>query len=164
MKKIVFKYVAYAMITGMIAFGFSLFLGASEVLGYTAIFVALSFVFFGIKYFRDTENDGKISFTKAFIVGICIALFTALGIAIVDALYVTVIDPDFYQNYGEAAVIAAKETGDTVKITDAETQLKEFSAMSMTQLGIFSGGFMFALVGVIGLIITIISGLILQKK
>ncbi|WP_299674763.1 DUF4199 domain-containing protein [uncultured Dokdonia sp.] len=164
MKKIVFKYVAYAMLTGMVAFGFSLFLGALEVLGYTAIFVALSFVFFGVKYYRDTENAGKISFTKAFIIGISIALFTALGIAIVDGLYVTVIHPDFYQEYGEAALVAAQETGDAVKITDAETQLKEFNAMSLMQLGFFSGGFMFALVSVIGLIITIISGLILQRK
>ena len=164
MKKVVFKFVAYAMLTGMIFFGLSLFLGASEVLGYTAIFVALSFVFFGIKHYRDTENNGEISFTKAFIVGICIALFTALGIAIVDGLYVTVIDPDFYQNYGEAALTASKETGDAEAIAAAETQLAEFTAMSTAELGLFSGGFMFALVSVIGLIITIISGLILQKK
>ena len=164
MKKTIFKYVAYSTLSGMIGFALSLFFGASEVLGYTAIIVALSFVFFGIKYFRDTENDGKITFTKAFVLGILIALFTGLGIAIVDGLYVTVINPDFYQEYGEAALIAGKETGNAEIIAAAEVQMEKFETMSLVELGLFSGGFMFALVSVIGLIITIISALILQKK
>ncbi|MFC4635240.1 DUF4199 domain-containing protein [Dokdonia ponticola] len=164
MKKIIYKYVLYGLLSGMIGFGASLFLGQSEILGYTVIFVALSFVFFGIKHFRDTENGGQINFKKAFVLGIFIALFTALGIAVVDGLYVTVIDPDFYQNYGEKMLVAAKESGDTDAISAAQAQKEKFNAMSITQLGIFSGGFMFALVSVIGLIITIISSLILQKK
>lgn len=164
MKKIIYKYVLYAMLTGMIGFGASLFLGASEVLGYTVIFVALSFVFFGIKHFRDTENGGVINFKKAFVLGILIALFTALGIAVVDGLYVTVIDPDFYQNYGETALLAAQETGNADAIAAAQVQKEEFNGMSTVQLGLFSGGFMFALVSIIGSIVTIISALILQKK
>ena len=164
MKKIIYKYVLYGLLSGMIGFGASLFLGQSEILGYTVIFVALSFVFFGIKHFRDTENGGQINFKKAFVLGIFIALFTALGIAVVDGLYVTVIDPDFYQNYGEKMLVAAKESGDTDAISAAQAQKEKFNAMSITQLGIFSGGFMFALVSIIGLIITIISSLILQKK
>lgn len=164
MKKVIYKYVLYGLLSGMIGFGASLFLGQSEILGYTVIFVALSFVFFGIKHFRDTENAGVIHFKKAFLLGILIALFTALGIAIVDGLYVTVIDPDFYQNYGEKMLVAAKESGDADAIAAAQTQKEEFNAMSTTQLGLFSGGFMFALVSVIGLIVTIISSLILQKK
>lgn len=164
MKKIIFKYGIYGCLAGMIGFALSLFFGASEVLGYTAIFLALSFVFFGIKYFRDAENEGKISFGKAFTLGILIALFTAVGIAIVDGLYVTVINPDFYQEYGEASLTAMKETGDSEAIAAAEAQLQKFNGMSLPELGLFSGGFMFALVSVIGLIITIISSLILQKK
>ncbi len=164
MKKIIFKYVIYAMLSGMVGFGLSLFFGASEIVGYSVIFIALSFVFFGIKYFRDTENGGKISFTKAFVLGISIALFTALGIAIVDGLYVTIINPNFYQEYGETTLATMKEAGDTKAIADAEMQLEKFNTMTLTELGLFSGGFMFALVSIIGLIITIISGLILQKK
>ncbi|MFT5890153.1 MAG: hypothetical protein ACI9Y7_000242 [Dokdonia sp.] len=164
MKKISIKYGLYGAFAGAIGFALSLFFGRSEILGYTAIIIALSFVFFGIKYFRDTENSGKISFTKAFALGILIALFVAFGIAIIDGLYVTVINPDFYHEYGEALLVSAKEAGNAEAITAAEVQKEKFNSMSLTGLGLFSGGFMFALVSVIGLIITIISGLILQKK
>ena len=35
-----------------------------EILGYASMIVSLSFVFFGIKYYRERENEGKISFKK----------------------------------------------------------------------------------------------------
>lgn len=164
MKKVIIKYGLYGASVGAICFALSLFFGASEVLGYTAIIIALSFVFFGIKYFRDQEQEGKISFKKALLLGVLITAFTAVGIGIIDGLYVTVINPDFYQEYGEASLVKMKESGDTVAIAVAEEQLKKFEGMSTLQLGLFSGSFMFAIVFVIGLIMSLISGLILQKK
>jgi hypothetical protein len=164
MKKVIIKYGLYGALVGAIGFALSLFFGASEILGYTAIIIALSFVFFGIKYYRDQEHSGKISFGKALLLGVLITAFTAVGIGIIDGLYVTVINPDFYQEYGQASLLKMKETGDAIAITQAEEQLQKFATMSTVELGLFSGGFMFAIVFVIGLIVSLISGLILQKK
>jgi len=164
MQKISLRYGLYAAITGFIVFGLSLFLGASQVLGYIAIFIALSFVYMGIKYFRDTENNGKLRFKKALVLGMLITLFTAIGIAIMDGLYVTVINPDFFQEYGQTALDQAQESGNAEAITAAKTQIDQYTNMSTVQLGLFSGGFMFVLVTLIGLIVSIISGLILKNE
>ena len=164
MKHVSFKYGFYAALVGFMAFGLSLYFGASEVLGYTAIVIALSFVFFGVKYFRDTKNEGKLNFGKALLLGMGISLFAAVGVALMDGLYVTVIDPDFFQVYGQAAVESAKEKGDATAISSAQEQLDWFTNMSTVQRGFFSGGFMFAIVTVIGFIVSLISGLILKKE
>ena len=158
------KYGLYAAITGFVAFGLSLFLGASQVLGFIAIFIALSFVYLGIKYFRDTENNGKLHFKKALTLGMLITLLAAVGIAIMDGLYVTVFNPNFFQEYGQIGLEQAQQTGNADAITTAQEQIDQYAAMSKIQLGLFSGGFMFVLVTVIGLIVSIISGLILKKE
>ena len=44
-------------------FDFSL----GETLGYTAMLIALSTVFFGIKSYRDQELNGQITFKNAFL-------------------------------------------------------------------------------------------------
>lgn len=54
--------------------------GLGEILGYTAMLLALSTVFFGVKRHRDTVLGGKISFITAFgtamiIVGIAAAVY-----------------------------------------------------------------------------------------
>jgi len=164
MRKIGLRYGLYAAITGFIAFGLSLLIGASEVLGYTAILIALSFVFFGIKYYRDTENNGKLRFKKALVLGILITIITAAGVAIMDGLYVTVFDPDFYINYGQEAIDKVAATGDEAALAKTKKEFEYYNSMTPIQLGLFSGGFMFVLVTVIGMIISIISGLILKKE
>ena len=149
---------------GFVAFGLSLYFGASEVLGYAAILIALAFVFIGIKYFRDSENEGKLSFKQALLLGLGISVFAALGIALMDGLYVTVVDPDFYVNYGQETINKVAETGDKEAIAKAKEDFEFYNSMTPIQLGFFSGGFMFLLVAVMGLIVSIISGLILKRK
>ncbi|TDI80008.1 MAG: DUF4199 domain-containing protein [Bacteroidetes bacterium] len=41
-----------------------------EIIGYASIVVSLSFVFFGIRHFRDRINDGTVSFGKALLLGL----------------------------------------------------------------------------------------------
>ncbi|HEY8898017.1 MAG TPA: DUF4199 domain-containing protein, partial [Niastella sp.] len=46
----------------------------SEVLGYAGMLVAFSFIFVGIKSYRDKYNGGVISFGKATLTGLYITL------------------------------------------------------------------------------------------
>jgi hypothetical protein len=48
------------------------------VAGYLSMLVALSFVFVGVKRYRDTVLGGTITFGKAFVVGLGIALVSSL--------------------------------------------------------------------------------------
>ena len=137
---------AVAIFLAALTFGEGLSYSAQEVLGYATMIASLIFVFFGIKHFRDRENEGKVSFGKALLIGLLISLITALGIAIGDYIYTTAINPDFFEEYKVA-----------MRAQGYEGEIPEFTS-GLAAL------FMFLTVAVLGLIISLISALILQKK
>src|SRR5687768_7099963 len=49
-----------------------------EIVGYTNMIIALSMIFFGIRQYRERHQDGKITFGKAFKVGILITLVASV--------------------------------------------------------------------------------------
>lgn len=153
MKTTVLKFGSYGLLAGFIIFFIHLFFGidnldnsTNEILGYLSIFLSLSFIYFGIKHYRDSENDGLISLGKAIQIGVLIALLVGLGIAIADFIYTKFIDPSFFINYEQRLIDQGKED-EIVKMTSTTAAL-----------------FMLGLVTVIGFIISIISGIILQRK
>ena len=168
MKSTVLKYGLYALVAGFLLFGAPFLFGKDvgfeygEVLGYSAMVLSLLFVYFGIKHYRDKENGGKVSFGKALIIGILISIFAGIGVAIFDYLYTTQINPDFAAEYLEQSLEKMKETlsPEEFKIKSAEL------TQQMTDYG--GSGFMamlmFVSVLIIGFIMSLISGLILQRK
>jgi len=153
MKSTVLKYGSYGLATGFIIFTLHLVFGinnldyaTNEILGYISIVVSLSFIFFGIKHYRDRVNHGVISLGKAIAIGVLISLLVALGIAIADFIYTKFIDPSFFSNYEQML----KEQGREDEIIE----------MTSTTAALF----MLVLVTLIGFIISLISGLILQRK
>lgn len=168
MKNTVIKYGFYALLSGFMFFGLPFFLGMSvdfdygELIGYTSMVLSLLFVYFGIKHYRDKVNNGKVSLAKAIGIGMLIALFSAIGVAVFDYIYTSQINPDFASEYLEYSI---KKMGDTlsadeVKIKTAELtqQMKDYGSPS------FMAFMMFASVMILGFIISLISGLILQRK
>ena len=153
MKSTVLKFGSYGLIVGFIIFFIHLFFGidnldnsTNEILGYVSIFLSLSFIFFGIKHYRDKENDGYISLGKAIQIGVLIAVLVGLGIAVADFIYTKFIDPSFFANYEQQLIDQGKED-EIVKMTSTTAAL-----------------FMLVLVTIIGFIISLISGIILQPK
>ena len=152
MSSIIVKYGFYSLLTAAIIFLAALLLGADlsmdaqAILGYASMVVSLLFVFFGIKHFRDNKNEGAITFRKAFIIGVFITLFAAAGFAIVDFVYTTVINPDFMKEYIEA-----------MKANGSTEVIPEYGSAFLALI-------MFLTVLVIGIIMTILSGLILARK
>jgi len=153
MKSTVLKYGSYGLLVGFIIFFIHLFYGidnldygTNEILGYISIFLSLSFIFFGIKHFRDKENNGFISLGKAIQIGVLIAFLVGLGIAFADYIYTKFIDPNFFANY-ELQLIEQGRADEIVEMTSITAAL-----------------FMLILVTIIGFIISLISGIILQRK
>ena len=146
------KYGLYGLLTGVVIFILHLTLGkylrysTNEIIGYISIFISLSFVFFGIKHYRDKVNNGAVSFGKALSIGILISVLVAIGIALADFVYTKFINPDWFENYYQMMRDAGKE--------DEIMEMTSFTA----------GLFMLTLVTVIGFIISLISSLILQRK
>lgn len=168
MKNTVVRYGIYGAITICVLFLSSLTLGKNlsyslqEVIGYTSMVVSLLFVFFGIKHYRDKENNGAVSFGKALAIGILISLFAALAFGILDLIYIKYINPDFtteyYGHMVEQMRNSLSEAEFKVKLEELEAQKDLFSSPLMNFL------LMSATVLIIGFIISLISGLILQRK
>jgi len=133
-----------------------------EVLGYVSMVLALSFVFIGIKQYRDKENDGKVSFKKALLIGVLISLITALAFGILDVFYTEVLNPDFMTEYYNQSVETMKASLQAdefeAKLTEMESQKELFSNP------LFSFALMAMTVFVIGFIISLLSALVLQRK
>ncbi len=168
MKNTIIKYGVYSLITASVLFLSAFLLGKNldfstqAVIGYASMVISLLFVYFGIKHFRDHENDGKVSLTKAIVIGLLISLFAALGFAIVDYIYTTQINPDFASEYLAQSL---KEMEATLSPAEFEEQ-KIALTKQMEDYGgpIALASMMFLTVMVIGFIISLISGLILQRK
>ena len=168
MKKVVLRFGLYSFVTATLLFlsgflfGEGLGYSAMEIIGYASMGISLVFVFFGIKYYRDKENEGKIVFAKALSIGILISLFAALGFGIIDYLYTTVINPDFANEYLATTLADMKE-----QFTAAEFEVKKSALVQqMTDYGkpAFMAVIMFATVLIMGCVFSLISALILQKK
>ena len=168
MKKTVIKYGTYSLLTATILFFLALFLGekldysTQEIIGYTSMIVSLSFVYFGIKYYRNNINEGKISFGIALQIGILISLFAGLGFGVIDYLYTTVINPDFATEY-------LNTTLETMKTSLTPEEFEVESAKLKEQMDAYGGsGFMafimFVTVLIIGFILSLLSALFLSRK
>ena len=129
MKKTVIKYGGYGLLVGFIIFTLHLVFGiknldysTNEILGYISIFLSLSFIFFGIKHYRDHVNNGLISLGKAITIGVLISLLVALGIAIADFIYTKFIDPSFFTNFEKTLIEQGRED-EIIKMTSATAAL-----------------------------------------
>ena len=153
MKNTIVRYGVYGFFTGLIIFTLHLVLGiknldysTNEILGYISIFISLSFIYFGIKHYRDNINNGILSLGKAIIIGTLISLMVGVGIGIADFIYTKFIDPDFFRNYEQMLIEKGRES--------------EIIEMTSTTAALF----MIVLVSIIGFIISLLSGLFLQRK
>ena len=168
MKNTVIKFGAYAALVGGTFFIGSHFFDWNmnfdllEVFGYVSIFASLSFVFFGIKHFRDNLNNGLVSFKKALLIGLAISAIAGLVIGILDIIYVTVINPNFPSEYLQYTLEGLKSTLSPEKFVIEKAALEE--QMKLFEIPVLSGLFMFAIVFTIGIIVSLISSLILQRK
>lgn len=167
MKNTVIKFGLYSFITAVILFLSALIFGqdfsyeTQEVLGYSSIILSVSFVFFGIKNYRDNVNQGSLSFRKAFTIGLLITLFAALGFAIIDFIYTTYINPEFMEQYlsYQSEVLSSKYSGDEL-IAERKKLTESMAGMSNLVIALV----MFATVLIIGIVISLISSLVLHKK
>ena len=168
MKNTVIKYGLYAIISGFLFFGLPFLLGMGvnydygELIGYTSMILSLLFVYFGIKHYRDKVNNGKVSLSKAIAIGMLIALFSAIGVALFDYIYTTQINPDFATEYIDYSIKKMETTLSPeelkVKSTELIQQMKDYGSPG------FMAFMMFSSVVILGFIISLISGLILQRK
>ena len=167
MKTTVLKYGSYSGIAILVLFTISfLFLtdlsfGMQEVFGYLSIFIALAFVFFGIKSYRDEQPEGKLSFGKAFGLGILIVLVPSIIFGAFNVFYVVYLNPEFYDQYYGQMITGLSTQYSGAELTVKITELEDMKDMASSNL--FTFILMFLTVFLLGFIVSLISAMTLRK-
>jgi len=150
------------VITSMLCYNNPNFEG-SMLLGYATMLIAFSFIFVGIKNFRDKYNDGLITFGKAFKIGllICLIASTCYVLAWLVEFYVFI--PDFMDKYVDHVLKQSREAGATeAEIAKQVAEMATYRDMYKNPLGVIFLTYVEVLP--MGLLIALISALILKRK
>ena len=134
-----------------------------EILGYTGIVLSALMVFFGVRSYRENVGGGRLTFGRAFAVGILITLISsACYVGTWEIVYYKFM-PDFADKYAAHLVERAKASGASQqKIDETKRQAKQFKQMYDKPL--FNVALTFMEVFPIGLVVTLLSAGILRKK
>lgn len=168
MKKAILRYGLYGAASICILFLLSWLIGdnlsysVQEIIGYASMVVSLSFVFFGIRHFRDKINDGTVSFGKALLLGLAISLITALAFGVLDVVYIKYINPDFTEEYYARSLEQLEETLPAVEFEIERVKMESEKELFMNP--VISFIVMSMTVLIIGFIISLLSAMVLQRK
>jgi hypothetical protein len=129
MKRVVLTYglVSGALVSSFMAVSMILFYkdpsnmhgAGSMIVGFSAMLVAFSLIFVGVKKYRDNEQNGTITFGKAFGLGLLIAFIASTMYVSVWAVVYNFFIPDFMEFYSGQMVKQAQ-----AEYSGAELQAK----------------------------------------
>ena len=136
----------------------------SMIIGFSAMAVAFSFVFVGIKNYRDKQNDGMITFGKGFLLGLLISLIASTIYVITWAVEFHFFMPDFMDKYSAMQVKQLQASGlSGAAYDEALKGLKEVKNNYETN-PFFFAMYTYMEILPVGIIVTLISALILRRK
>lgn len=135
----------------------------SMLIGYASMLAAFSFIFIGVKKYRDTLGEGPLSFGTAFKIGLGIASIASLMYAVAWALEYHFFMPDFLDKMIDATATRLKsENIDPDKLKEKLAQA-EAGRVFYSNIFFFLG-ITFLEIFPVGLIVSVVSALILKKK
>jgi len=136
---------------------------SSMVIGYAGMLLAFSFVFVGIKNYRDKYNGGTITFLQALKVGGLIALVSStiyVGVWLIDYYFFV---PDFMDHYVQHIIEEARKGGASqAEINKQVAEMDEYRNMYKTPFGVILMTYLEPLP--VGILVTLISALILKRN
>jgi hypothetical protein len=137
-------------------------MGSQEVLGYASMIVALLFVYFGVRHYREQENNGTLRFAEGLRIGLGITLIAALCFGILDVIYVKWMNPGFMEEYYANVLTEMESTLPAGEFLERKREMESQKELFTNPLINFL--VMFFTVFLIGLIISLISALLLRRK
>jgi hypothetical protein len=131
--------------------------------GYTTIVLSMLLVYFGIRSYRDNVCQGQITFGKAFLVGISIAVISCVCyVATWEILYYNFM-PDFMDKYGAYMVAKMQaQHASAAAIQEKLVELRKYKAVYDNPLT--NAAMTFIEPFPVGLLMTLISAALLGKK
>ncbi len=135
----------------------------TELIGYASMVLALAMIFFALMHQRDRVNGGQLRFRQGLVLGLLISAIVATVVGLVDVLHMFVLDPgmmDAYMEHQKAKWAASGLTLEQInsRMAAAQAELE----MIKSPVGTFL--VMFVTTLLIGLVITVVSALLLQRS
>ena len=134
-----------------------------EIVGYTTMVLAFLLVFFGVRSYRENVGGGRITFGRAFAVGILITVVACVCYVVAWEILYFKFMPDFPDKYASYAIEKVRASGASQQVIDATSeQMKSFKAMYDNPF--INAAITFVEPFPIGLLVTLISAAFLRKK
>ena len=135
----------------------------SAYIGYSLIIVSMAVIFFGIKAYRDNENQGQVSFKNGLLIGLGIALISCICYSLMWLIVYYNFMPNFMDDYAAFSIKKLKESGvSETELSKNLEQLQQIKDIYKTPLGIFAITLTEPLpIGILG---ALVSAFILKKK
>jgi hypothetical protein len=133
------------------------------IIGYTTIVLAALLVFFGVRSYRDNVAGGRVTFGRAFAVGILITIISnACYVGTWEVIYSKFM-PDFADKYAAQMIERAKASGASQeKIEKTTRDAADFTRMYKNPA--IRVAYTFAEPFPVGLVMTLISAAVLRRK
>lgn len=136
MRKIVltFGLIAGAILSAMmliaLAFQDQIGFDRGAVVGYTSMVLAFLMVFFGVRSYRDNVAGGRVTFGRAFTVGLLITVVASICYVATWEVIFYRLAPDFTDKYAAHTIEKAKASGATeAQIAETTRQMMAFKEM-----------------------------------
>jgi hypothetical protein len=130
----------------------------NDVIGYAAMVVVFSLIYFGVRNYRNKYLDGTISFGKAFKTGALIALVASTLYVAVGLAYYYLFAPDFLDHY----INYVLKNTPADKLADKTVEMANYKKMYKNPL--FAILISYSEVLPIGLVVALVSALLLKRK
>jgi hypothetical protein len=135
----------------------------SMLLGYAAMLLSFSLIFVGVKNYRDKFNGGIITFGKAFLMSIYMALIASTLYVIGWMIAYYNFFPDFIDKLAAYQLSPAKTSQmSPEQITAIRNQIDMFREWYSSWIGVAGATYMEILP--VGLVVAIITALVLKRK
>lgn len=135
---------------------------SSEWFGYLVMLVALTFIFVGVKRYRDVERGGVIRFGPAFAMGLGIAAAAGVAYVTVWEVYLAMTDYKFMDQY-IAGIMRARQAAGASAAVMAEEMAKLESMRVNYANPLFRIPMTFLEIFPVGLLVSLVSALLLRN-
>jgi len=135
----------------------------SMLLGYSSMVIAFSFIFVGVKNYRDKYNSGTITFGKSLKIGLLITLVASTIYVIVWQIDYYFFIPDFYEKYSAQIIRDLKVHGATPAQIQQQMAANKTNG-EMYRNPLFNAMFTYLEIIPVGLIMSFLAAVILKRK
>jgi hypothetical protein len=133
------------------------------VYGYTAMIIAFSMIFVGVKNYRDRFNNGEVAFGRAFMIGFYIALIGSTFYVVTWLISYYFFIPDFFDKMSASYVKQMQEKGATQ--ADINKQIVEIAKYKeYAKNPFFNAAMTYMEILPVGVLVSLICAAILKRK